>query len=121
MSEEAENVNPDLFVDWLNQMIGNMSLKEVAAASGISESAISKFRSKERIPSMQILYRIAKYFNVSYIFVVSLVYPQLGPGSQIVDPTAAYLAANFHNLSPDAQEMVLTLYGQYVKKIPNKK
>lgn len=50
----------------------NLSLKEVAKGIGTSDVAISRWENELRIPNIENLYSIAKFFGVSADYLIGL-------------------------------------------------
>lgn len=55
----------DVFVDRLNQLIGNTHIKIAADKIGISRTALDYYLKGKRVPNIEVLDRIANAYNVS--------------------------------------------------------
>lgn len=66
-----ENVT-NVFKMRLKELRGNKSQLEVAKALNISRSALSYYESGERVPDINVLYSIAKYYDVSSDYLIGI-------------------------------------------------
>lgn len=62
----------DVFKIRLRELRGNKNQTDVAKEIGISRSALSYYESGERTPDINVLYSIAKYYNVTADYLLGL-------------------------------------------------
>lgn len=61
-----------LFKQRLRELRGNRTLKEVADSLGISRATLGFYEDGSRKPDIEILYKIAKYYNVSADYLLGI-------------------------------------------------
>lgn len=60
-----EQINLKVFAERLKKLRGSLSTRMLGEAVGTSNATISRYETGKRSPDLSLVYRIAKYFNVS--------------------------------------------------------
>ncbi|HQG97209.1 MAG TPA: helix-turn-helix transcriptional regulator [Thermotogota bacterium] len=64
-------VMPDIF-ERLMELVRNKTQKEITEAIGISAGTLSRYLSRQRTPTIEIIVKFAKFFNVSSDYLLGL-------------------------------------------------